>query len=163
MTKKIIGIALLLVALLIGIYFYKKYNVPPSINFQSLELYDLDTNQIAFNDLKGKKLIVSFGASWCPNCIDELNTLKKIKNDLLLDVEIVCISDESMETIASWKERKQYPFTFLKLNASFNSVGVFSIPTTYLFNPNLELKLQEVGFIDWENPEVAKEMRELMN
>ena len=81
MNKKVIVMALTAIVLLLGVYLYKKFNVAPSINFDALELYDLDTNKVAFKNLKGKKLIVSFGASWCPNCIDELNTLKKIKTN----------------------------------------------------------------------------------
>lgn len=60
------------------------------------------------------------------------------------------------------ERKKQYPFTFLKLNSGFNSVGVYSIPTTYIFDTKLQLKLQEVGFIDWEDVDVAKSMVELM-
>jgi thiol-disulfide isomerase/thioredoxin len=162
MNKKIIVMALIAILLLLGMYLYKKFNVAPSINFEALELYDLDTNRVTFKNLKGKKLIVSFGASWCPNCIDELNTLKKIKDTQLKEVEIICISDEDFEVIKYWKEKKQYPFTFLKLNSGFNSVGVYSIPTTYIFDTKLQLKLQEVGFIDWEDVDVAKSMVELM-
>lgn len=105
MNKKIIVMALIAILLLLGMYLYKKFNVAPSINFEALELYDLDTNRVTFKNLKGKKLIVSFGASWCPNCIDELNTLKKIKDTQLKEVEIICISDEDFEVIKYWKEK----------------------------------------------------------
>ncbi len=147
---------------LTGFYFYKKYNIPPSINFNQLELYSLETKRINFNDFKGKKILVSFGASWCPNCIDELNTLKKIKDQQLADVEIICISDEDIETITEWKQRKDYPFTFLKLNTSFNSVNIFSIPTSYIVNTKLEVVKEKVGYIDWEDESTRNHLKKLM-
>lgn len=162
MSKKHIVIALVAILSLVAFYFYKKYNVPPSIDFTKIELYDLDTNKINFNTYKGKKIIVSFGASWCPNCIDELNTLKKIKDKDLSDVEIICISDEDFETIDSWRKRKEYPFTFLKLNASFNSVNVFSIPTTYIVNTKLVVKDETVGYINWEDASTVGHLKKLM-
>ena len=162
MTKKYIFIAVLIITGLIGFYFYKKYNIPPSINFNKLELYDLKSRKINFNDFKGKKILVSFGASWCGNCIDELNTLKKIKDTNLADVEIICISDEDVETIAAWKDRKAYPFTFLKLNTNFNAVNIFSIPTSYIVNTKLEVVKETVGYIDWEDESTRNHLKKLM-
>jgi thiol-disulfide isomerase/thioredoxin len=162
MNKKYIFIAVLVIVGLIGFYFYKKYNVPPSINFSMLELYDLNSQKINFNDFKGKKILVSFGASWCGNCIEELNTLKKIKNSNLADVEIICISDEAIETIVAWKEHKQYPFTFLKLNTNFNAINIFSIPTSYIVNTKLEVVKETVGYIDWEDESTRNYLKKLM-
>lgn len=162
MNSKYIFIVVLIIGSLIGYYFYKKYNVPPSINFAGLELYNLQSQKINFNDFKGKKILVSFGASWCGNCIDELNTLKKIKEKSLSDVEIICISDEDIETIAAWQERKQYPFTFLKLNTNFNAINIFSIPTSYIVNTKLEVTNETVGFIDWEDESTREHLKKLM-
>ncbi len=162
MYKKYIFIIVLAIAALIGFYFYKKYNIPPSINFSTLQLYNLQSEKIDFNDFKGKKILVSFGASWCGNCIDELNTLKKIKEKSLNDIEIICISDESVETITAWKERKQYPFTFLKLNTAFNDIKIFSIPTSYVVNTKLEVVKEVVGFIDWEDESTQSYYKKLM-
>lgn len=162
MNRKIVTLIILAVVSLIGLYFYNKYNVPPSIDFNKLELYYLNNTKVNFNDFKGKKLLVSFGASWCPNCIDELNMLKKIKTNKLSDVEIICISDEDIETIVSWKTRKDYPFTFLKLNTGFNSVNVFSIPTSYIINTQLKVVKEKVGYIDWEDESTREHLKKLM-
>jgi thiol-disulfide isomerase/thioredoxin len=162
MQKKWLLLGLFLVGGLIAFYFYKKYKVAPAVNFSQLELTDLNNEKIAIENFKGKKLIISFGASWCPNCIDELNTLKKIKDKSLSDVEIVVISDEDVETISSWKTRKEYPFTFLKMNKPFNSVNIFSIPTTYILNTQLEVKKEKVGYIDWEDPSHVEHLKKLM-
>ncbi|MDX2174314.1 MAG: TlpA disulfide reductase family protein [Bacteroidota bacterium] len=162
MNKKYIILIVIMVLGLTGFYFYKKYNIPPSINFNQLELYNLQSEKINFNDFKGKKILVSFGASWCPNCIEELNTLKGLKDTKLPDVEIICISDESIEKIVDWKERKKYPFTFLKLNTSFNAINIFSIPTSYVVNTKLEVVKEKVGYIDWEDQSTLEHYKKLM-
>jgi thiol-disulfide isomerase/thioredoxin len=105
---------------------------------------------------------VSFGASWCGNCIEELNTLKKIKEQQLADVEVICISDEDIETIIAWKEKRQYPFTFLKLNTHFNAINIFSIPTTYIVNTKLRVVKETVGYIDWEDESTCNHLKKLM-
>ena len=75
---------------------------------------------------------MSFYASWCPDCLKELKALNQIKNEKLSGVEVLAITDETMEKLISFKTKKQYPFTFLKLSKSFNDLKIFSIPTVYL-------------------------------
>lgn len=162
MNGKLKYIIFAALGILIALYFYNKYNRAPGINFNEISLSDLQGNPVKFSDLKGKKMVVSFGASWCPNCIDEMNMISPIKNTSLADVEVVIISDEPLEKIQGFKDRKNYPFTFLKMNQPFNSIGVMSIPTTYIFNANLEQKGQNVGFIDWEDPSAVEDVKEMM-
>lgn len=131
-------------------FFYNKYRVAPGLDFKKLNLTDLNGNPVKFKDFKGKKLIVSFGASWCGNCISELRDLNEIKDELT-GIEVVIISDEDLETVKNFKERRSYPFTFLKMEQSFNSIGINSIPTNYIFNKNLELKYEKVGEINYKD------------
>ena len=162
MNKKWISAIILVIAAFIGFYFYNKYNSAPSIDFNKLSLFDLNQQPVKFESFKGKKLVVCFSASWCPNCLDEMREINDIKNDKLSDVEVVIISDEPLEKIMSWKERTDYPFTFLKMNAGFNSVGIFSIPTSYIVNTNLEVKKETVGYLDWTDASTVEDLKELM-
>jgi peroxiredoxin len=163
MNNKLKYLILTLLGLLIGFYFYNKYKVPPSINFNKLTLFDTQGNPVKISDFKGKKLIVSFGASWCPNCIDELKMINGVKEKDLSDIEIIVISDEAMEKVQAFKERKGYPFTYLKMNETFNSIGINSIPTTYIVNPKQEVKDETVGFIDWEDASTIEHVKDLMD
>lgn len=154
----------LAVAILIGFaafFFYKKYRVAPGLDFKKLNLVDLTGNPLKFEDFKGKKLIVSFGASWCGNCLSELKDLMQIKNELT-GIEVLIISDEPLETVVKFKERKSYPFTFLKMEQTFNSIGINSIPTNYIFNKNLELKYEKVGEINWKDPSTLEYIKKQM-
>jgi len=163
MTKKTTyQILIIAIVALVGLYFYNKYNVAPSIQVDKLEILNEDSTKFDIQSLKGKKVIISFYASWCPNCIDELKVLNTIKNEKLSDVEILAITDESMDKLISFKNRKQYPFTFLKLNASFPEIGIASIPTTYLLNTKGEIVYNKVGYIEWDDESNLNHLKSLM-
>jgi peroxiredoxin len=163
MTKKTTyQILIIAIVALVGLYFYNKYNVAPSIQVDKLEILNEDSTKFDIQSLKGKKVIISFYASWCPNCIDELKVLNTIKNEKLSDIEILAITDESMDKLISFKNRKQYPFTFLKLNASFPEIGIVSIPTTYLLNTKGEIVYNKVGYIEWDDESNLNHLKSLM-
>lgn len=158
--------SIILIVLLIGLgalYLYNKYRVPPSIDLTKLNLVDLSGKQVDFNQFKGKKTIVCFSASWCPNCIREMNALKKIKDTELADVEIVIIDDEPIEEVIQFKDGRSYPFTFLKLDRPFPTIGINSIPVTYFYDTNLQLKKDEVGEIEWADPSTREHYKQVMN
>ena len=150
------------ITFLIGMYVYNKYNVAPQIDISKLEIIDEASQKFDIKSLKGKKVIISFYASWCPNCLDELEVLNKIKNEKLADITILAITDEPLEKLTSFKEKKQYPFTFLKLTKPFNDIGVFSIPTVYLLNTNNEIVYDNVGYINWEDETTLSHLKTLM-
>lgn len=163
MSKKTTYIVLVLAILgVIGLYFFNKYNVAPAIDIAKLEVVDQDTSQFNIASLKGKKVIVCFYASWCPNCIDELKIINSIKEQKLEGIEILAITDESIEKLVSFKTKTQYPFTFLTLTTNFSDIGIVSIPTTYLLNTKGEVVYNKVGYIDWEDESTISHLKSIM-
>ena len=150
------------IAFLIGMYVYNKYNVAPKIDISKLEISDEASQKFDIKSLKGKKVIISFYASWCPNCIDELKVLNEIKNEKLADITILAITDESLEKLTAFKDKKQYPFTFLKLTKSFSDIGIFSIPTVYLLNTKNEIVYDKVGYVNWDDESTLNHLKTLM-
>jgi thiol-disulfide isomerase/thioredoxin len=163
MPKKLIFVFILVLAACIGFYFYNKYRIAPSVDISKLPLVTLEGKAFDFSSLKGKKVILSFSASWCGNCIREMNALKKIKDSDLPDVEIVIIDDEPMEKMIDFKTNREYPFTFLKLNAEFPTIGINSIPVTYFYNSQQEITGNEVGEIDWLDPSTREHFKQILN
>lgn len=152
----------LAVAAAIGFYIYNKYNVAPKIDISNIEVVDQDTVLFDISSLKGKKVIVSFYASWCPNCIDELREINSIKQQKLNDVTVLAITDEGLEKLTEFKNKTNYPYTFLALTRGFNSFGIFSIPTTYLLNTKGEVVYDKVGYIDWKDESTLEHLKSLM-
>lgn len=163
MNKKTIYILLVVAVLgVVGLYYYNKYNVAPAIDVTKLEVVDQDTVLFDIASLKGKKVIISFYASWCGNCLEELKTLNSIKDTKLSDVTVLAITDEDMDKLVSFKNATQYPFTFLTITKRFNDIGIFSIPTVYLLNTKGEVVYNNVGYVDWDDESTLNHLRSLM-
>src|SRR3954471_650987 len=97
MSKKLAYPAGLIVAVLIAFFVYQRYHVAPLLKLNELSLADLDGQAVNLKDYSGKKMIVCFGASWCGNCYEELDMIASVKTASLNDVEVIVVSDESME------------------------------------------------------------------
>lgn len=151
-----------LIAALTGIFFYNKFSIAPSISFDQLSLTTLESQPIHFREFKGKKTLVSFGASWCVNCIEELDMLQKIYGKELKDIQVIVISDESIEKIIRFKDKHAYPFVFLKCDTPFSELGINSIPTSYLLTSELEIKKEKVGELNWLDPSNRAHLLKLM-
>jgi peroxiredoxin len=163
MFKKWTFPAGLIIAVLITFYIYRKYHVPPTIRLTELNLVGLDEKPVKLGIYKGKKMVVCFGASWCGNCWDELKDIASIKKSDLGDVEILVISDEPVERVRAFRERAGYPFTFLKMLEPFNTIGVNSLPTSYIVNKRFEIKKETVGYIHWKDPSTLEHLKKLMD
>ncbi|MBC7693842.1 MAG: redoxin domain-containing protein [Burkholderiales bacterium] len=164
MSKKTTYIILILALLgVVGLYFFNKYNVAPALNVAQLDVIDEHSVKFDIASLKGKKVIVSFYASWCPACRDELQVLNKIKDQKLSGIEILAITDEGIEKLLDFKQKKQYPFTFLTLKAPFGSIGINSIPVTYLLNTKGEIVYNNLGYIEWDDESTLEHLKGLMD
>lgn len=155
-------VAGLFAVVLVAVFIYQKYRVAPMVNFAQLSLTDVQGQPVNFNAFKGKKTVVCFSASWCPNCRVELKDLDKVKGDLQ-DVEILVISDEPLEVVKAWQEKNGYPFTFLKMNQGFNQVGINSIPVSYVINSRQEVMKETVGYLDWTDASTRGHLKKLMD
>lgn len=161
-AKHIYTTLIILAVAALGLYFYQKYNVAPPIDISKIEVVDQDTNRFDIQSLKGQKVIVSFYASWCPNCLEELKEINAIKNSRLSDVTVLCITDESIKKMVSFREKMAYPFTFVTLVSNFRDFGIHSIPTTYLLNTKGEVVYDNVGYIDWADESTCEHLKSLM-
>ncbi|MBS1637471.1 MAG: TlpA family protein disulfide reductase [Bacteroidetes bacterium] len=151
------------VAGLIGLYFFNKYRVAPSMKLDSLELVDETGKEFRLSATAGKKRIISFYASWCGDCLREFKALNTIKEKELGDVDVIAITDEPIEKMISFKEKKQYPFQFLKLRKAFSDIQIFSIPVVYIVNEKNETVYEHVGFVDWTDPSTLNYLKTLLH
>lgn len=162
-TKKIYLILFFIVAVFGGIYFYNKYRIAPDIQLPSLHLKDSEGEPFDINSIKNRKTIICFYASWCGDCIQELNVIHSIKPEKLSDIDVVAITDEPPEKLISFKIKKGYPFTFLRSEQPFNDLKIFSIPVVYLMNSKGEIVYNHVGYIDWKDESTLNHLKALMN
>lgn len=161
--KNKIPYLVIIILLIASFYLYSKFNIAPALNLKTLNLIDLNENTVKLEKFKDKKIVICFSASWCQNCLQELEDINSIQDKSLKNVEIIIISDESLEKIKSFKTKKKYNFTFLKLSSSFNSIGINSIPTSYLVNTKFKITKETVGYLNWKDPSTCFHLCKMMD
>jgi thiol-disulfide isomerase/thioredoxin len=138
-------------------------NSYPSNSIQSNSIYvDLDNNEVDLSFFRGKKILINYWATWCGPCIQEMPSLLKAQ-ELLKDENYIflLVSDESMQKISTFKNRKKFNFTYLKSSVSLGSMGIYSLPTTYIFNEKGEKVNKIVGAVDWNSNRMIKKLKSL--
>ncbi|HXP50785.1 MAG TPA: TlpA disulfide reductase family protein [Bacteroidia bacterium] len=156
MIKKFWWIAAFVVGLsLVLLFQYQKYRVAPKADLASLSCIDTSGKAVDLTQLKGRKTLLTFFATWCGDCLLEMKLLYEIKNTSLQDVDVIAISDEQMTKIRAFMQKKNYPFTFLKLQTAFANIHINTIPVTYLINTKGEVVYAKVGAINWKDPSVV--------
>ena len=100
-------------------------------------LNDLSGKSFTLNGLRGKVVLLSFGASWCPYCVNEVPTLNKIESEIggnpnfkLLAINL----DNDIEKAKKFAEKKQIKYTLLYDNGASvaQQYGVSGIPANFV-------------------------------
>ncbi len=113
---------------------------------------NLSKQEVDLNLFSNKKIIVNYWATWCGPCIKEMPDLmiaeKKLKDS---DVSLFLVSDEDISVISKFVENNPYTLNFLKSNVSNEMLGVYSLPTTILFDNKGNKVETIVGVLDFSD------------
>mgnify|MGYP002845272761 FL=1 len=140
----------------------------------SKSLSDLDALQLktSFVDLYEKnldlsvyqngKIVVSYWATWCAPCIKEMPGIKRAEEILKeYGYTFLLISDETVDKISKFKNEWNFDFNFLKSTKSFETLGVYAMPTSYIFDENGQIIETIVGAIEWDSDEMINKLKML--
>ena len=140
----------------------------------SKSLSDLDALQLktSFVDLYEKnldlsvyqngKIVVSYWATWCAPCIKEMPGIKRAEEILKeYGYTFLLISDETVDKISKFKNEWNFDFNFLKSTKSFETLGVYAMPTSYIFDENGQIIETIVGEIEWDSEEMINKLKML--
>lgn len=122
----------------------------------SFKMKDAKGNPVNLTDFKGKKVFVNIWATWCPPCRAEIPSIEELyrQADKNKSVFIMLSVDNDFETALSFAKNKNlqtpvfYPSE--EIPQLFNTG---SIPTTFIFNEEGKLIMQETGARDYNVPE----------
>lgn len=113
-----------------------------------LSLTTLDGKTILLSDLKGKRVVLDFWATWCPPCVMEIPHFIQLRSDISEDdLVIIGISEEDAETLKAFaaRQRVNYPIVSAdSLPAPFDNV--MTVPTTFFIDRNGIIQEIAVGY-----------------
>ena len=161
MNKRWIYVAALALSIILALYLYQRFRVAPDIDFATIETVTLE-NEPRRPDAVGKvPTVVCFAASWCAPCRYELDALSKV-GDELGTAQVIVIGDEPIGRLKLMKDLGRYPFEFYKLEGSFTSIGIHSVPTTYILSSDGRVVKKMTGMVDWTDPSSRKHLLSLL-
>ena len=132
-----------------------------SLQFKTsfLDLYEKEIDLSVFRE---GKIVVSYWATWCGPCIKEMPSIKRAEK-ILEDYgyTFLLVSDETITKISKFKNERNFDFNFLKSSKSFESLGVYSMPTSYIFDENGNIIETIVGAIEWDSEEMIAKLKML--
>lgn len=151
-------------SIFIGLFFILVgCNRSAKVNLNSLQLTSLNNETKNIADYKGQTLFVNFWATWCKPCIEEFEFIAKIKPQLEKEgMQFLFISDEPLQTIQSFKNKKGYDFNFLKTNKTLVEHGIYTMPTTYLVGKDGTYSGSMKGSYKWDTPGNMKLLRDFI-
>ncbi|MBL6647873.1 MAG: TlpA family protein disulfide reductase [Flavobacteriaceae bacterium] len=113
---------------------------------------NLSKQEVDLNLFSNKKIILNYWATWCGPCIKEMPDLmiaeKKLKDS---NVSLFLVSDEDVSVISKFVDNNPYTLNFLKSNVSNEMLGVYSLPTTILFDNKGNKVETIVGVLDFSD------------
>ncbi len=128
-----------------------------NLSAPELVLKDLAGNSHKLNDYKGKTVLVSFWASWCRPCLEEMPSLVKLKEKHKSNLEILAVNvGEEKTTIEKFTGAMNINFPLLQdLDSSTTkNWKVFVYPSNYLIDKNGKLVYASKGALDWQDAEI---------
>ena len=135
-------------------------------DLESLQLktsfVDLSENNLDLSVYKEGKIVINYWATWCRPCIKEMPSLKKAE-EILEDYgyTFLLVSDETISKISEFKNERNFDFNFLKSIKSFETLGIYSMPTSYIFDENGKIIETIVGAIEWDSEEMINKLKML--
>lgn len=135
-----------------------------SLKTPKLRLNDINNKSHQLTDYKGKTVIVSFWASWCRPCLEEMPSLVQLKKENADSIEILAVNiREDKETMLRFTKDMGINFPLLQDKESqfTEDWKVYVYPSNYVVDKNGVLQYASTGAMDWQDPEIVSILNNL--
>lgn len=131
-----------------------------------LDLLDLTGKRHRMADYRGQLVLVTFWATWCPECIYEMPSLQRVwerlrgRGFVLLAVNV----DEPPEVVARFATMNglRFPLLLDPEMAAYKRWPVLGVPASYVVAADGLVRYEAVGARDWDAPEMRAVLERLL-
>ena len=133
----------------------------PAFNLASV----VDGKNVDSNDFQGKALLVTFFATWCPPCMQEVPTLVELQQEFAkkgFSVIGLSVDQGGPAEVARLVKRQaiNYPVLMADAETAENFGGVYGIPVSFLVNKSGNVVKSYIGLIS--HTVLAKDVRSVI-
>jgi peroxiredoxin len=136
------------------------------------EAASLMGDTISLESLRGRVVLLNVWATWCVPCVREMPALQRLHEQLKAEgLSIVAVSVDAdappfngANDVRNFVEQHGLTFTILHdgRGAIYNVFGVSALPMTFVIDRNGRIKRKVLGPREWDTPELASEIRALL-
>jgi peroxiredoxin len=133
---------------------------------QNIRLKDIDGQDVDLQrDHAGKALLVSFWATWCPHCVEEIPSMNRALTQL--DKErfaIVSVSYKDTEAIMNAFRQKvpvHFPVLMDREGQISKAWKVYAFPSSFLVDRNGRVRYSINTGAVWDSPDMLEKLREI--
>ncbi len=131
--------------------FVKRYLIAPELKLEEIEIQNFTGEKSTLETLKGNVVVLNFWATWCPPCVKEVplfdEMYKKMDNQ---KVEVLLVSDEGSGRLISFIKKHALTVPVYQLTQEMKSYGVYTIPSTFIFDKTGKLVEKKIGIFESE-------------
>jgi len=126
-------------------------------------LPDLGGKKIPLRSLRGKPVLVSFFATWCPPCVEETPSLEMLAKRLGDTANVLIVSvDEDMQALRSFFAKGSSAIVVRdESRAVPTSFGTSKYPESFLLDAAGKVRYAFINKRDWSVPEAVACVRGL--
>ena len=138
-----------------------------SKKYQDIFLLNLNDKKEELKVSKKEITIMNFWATWCPPCIKEIPQLLEIKRKYHDNINLIFVTMDLNVDAVIPKFLKKYKFKKMKMYKDSQmqlseQLGVKILPTTIIFDQNINEISRIDGLIDWLDTKNIKVIEKLV-
>jgi len=165
--KKGLRFSMVVVSVLILFLCFASFEVSAATKMPSFALESVrDGKVIESSSFKGKVLLLTFFATWCPPCAQEvpvLNQLHEENKTSGFSVVGLSVDQQGPSVVSKFIKKKdiQYPVLMAEAKTTSDFGGVYGIPVAFLVNKSGNVVKKYTGYV--QHAILEKDVKSLLN